>query len=59
MRIEGEQTFLLQPLALPNGETSLDVLRRVDAVKLLVERAEAARDDFKLTERNRADIVAI
>lgn len=59
LRIEGEQTFLLQPLALPEEEVPLDILRRVDAVKLFVERGEAVRDDFKLTERNRADVVAV
>ncbi len=52
--LDGECIYRLPMLALPrsNGATSLDELAGVDAVRLFVERAGAARRDFRLTTEN-------
>src|SRR5262249_43532814 len=48
LRIAGEQTYVLQPLSLPNAESS-DAIRNSDAVQLFVERVQQILLDFRLT----------
>jgi len=54
LRIDGERDVRVPPLALPEGEqpVSLAGLLESEAVRLFVERAEAAKADFALTEAN-------
>ena len=64
LRVSGERTFDVPPLALPgraegNSLTDLDDLARTEAVRLFVERAQAARSDFALTEANAAAVAEI
>ena len=64
LRVSGERTFDVPPLALPgraegNSLTDLDDLARTEAVRLFVERAQAARSDFALTEENAAAVAEI
>jgi predicted ATPase/DNA-binding CsgD family transcriptional regulator len=65
LRVSGERTFDVPPLALPAGRVegnSLPVLAdlaRTEAVRLFVERAQAARSDFALTEANAAAVTEI
>jgi predicted ATPase/DNA-binding CsgD family transcriptional regulator len=63
LRVRGEMEFPLQPLALPRGDTFIDVRREVleqsPAVVLLVERAKAVDPRFELTEQNASDLIAI
>ena len=60
LNVAGEHDLRVPPLALPESLTvhAAD-LHRAEAVRLFVERAAAARDDFALTEGNAADVVAI
>jgi predicted ATPase/class 3 adenylate cyclase len=50
MRLPGEWVLDLAPLGLPaDHETSLEAISRSDAVRLFVQRAQAAQGDFVLT----------
>jgi predicted ATPase/class 3 adenylate cyclase len=50
MRLPGEWVLDLAPLGLPaDDETSLEAISRSDAVRLFVQRAQAAQGDFVLT----------
>lgn len=59
LHVYGEHEFAVQPLALPDqpGQLPLDALTRLPAVALFVDRAQAVKPDFVLTEAN-AHIVA-
>jgi predicted ATPase/DNA-binding CsgD family transcriptional regulator len=52
LRLYGEHEFLVPPLSAPDAATGLPVerLMQSDAVRLFVERAEAVRFDFQLTD---------
>ncbi|WP_224364039.1 ATP-binding protein [Hyalangium versicolor] len=52
MHLPGEWVLDLAPLGLPaDDETSLEAISRSDAVRLFVQRAQAAQGDFVLTAR--------
>lgn len=55
--IEGEWAYALQPLPLPEQETSLMLWRDYPGVALFLDRARAAKVDFTLVERNAEDIL--
>src|ERR687897_2975583 len=60
LHVRGEHLFPVPPLSLPNGvpgHRSAAELADCEAVQLFVERAQAVRADFRLTEEN-ADAVA-
>jgi predicted ATPase len=61
LRVQGEQEFLVPPLALPEGTqpVSLDIVRQYGAVALFVHRAAAIRPDFRLTDDNAQAVVEI
>ena len=61
LRVRGEQTFPVGPLALPDRSQSADpaALTRVPSVALLVERAQATRPDFRLSGENAAAMAAL
>ena len=64
LRVSGERTFDVPPLALPGraeGSSAplLADLARAEAVRLFVERAQAARSDFALTEANAAAVAEV
>jgi predicted ATPase len=51
LRLSGEREFPVPPLSLPeSGVTSAEALARSEAVRLFVDRAQAARHDFTLTD---------
>ncbi len=60
LRISGEREFPLAPLTLPSPNDPTD-LRQIAtaAVALFVERAQAIRPDFRLTDGNVATVVEI
>jgi predicted ATPase/class 3 adenylate cyclase len=61
LRIYGEQEFPVPPLALPDLKAlpSLSVLSQFEAVRLFIERAVAAKPDFKATNENAPAIAGI
>ncbi len=56
LQVSGENVFPVPPLALPEGadrkQLSLEQLARSEAVQLFVERAQAVKPDFRLTNDN-------
>ncbi len=61
LHVYGEQEFPVPPLALPNLKSipSLEVLSRLPAVALFVERARAVKHEFALTRENAEAVAAI
>ena len=60
LELEGEQIFRIAPLPLPEGTPSnLQDAMRFGAIRLFVERAQAARQDFKPTDEDVPAIVEI
>ena len=61
LSVPGELTWRVPPLGFPSATEAADVdaAARADAVRLFVDRAARQRSDFRLTETNVADVVAI
>jgi predicted ATPase/class 3 adenylate cyclase len=61
LHLSGEQEYPVSPLALPDaqGALAVEVIGRVPAVALFVERARRVRPDFQLTDENVAAVTAI
>jgi predicted ATPase/DNA-binding CsgD family transcriptional regulator len=61
LRLSGEHEFPVAPLALPEPEHryELDALGAYPGVELFLERARAARPDFRLSEANAGAVGAI
>jgi predicted ATPase/class 3 adenylate cyclase len=61
LRIPGETTYLLPPLPVPNLRLPFEplVLEQFEAAQLFIDRATAARPDFKVTAENATAIAAI
>ncbi len=61
LRVSGEHAFNLAPLALPGPGSLAPVtaLARVGAVQLFLERTQAVRPEFALTDANAADVVDV
>ncbi len=52
LSLDGEATYLVPPLQLPDEHDQLGELQGVESVRLLVERAAAVRSDFSLSGSN-------
>ena len=61
LHIYGEHEFPVPPLALPDPKSipSLEVLSRLPAIELFVERAQAVKHQFALTKENAPTVAAI
>ena len=61
LRVAGEQEYPVPPLTLPDPNAVPDIgeLARAEAIQLFVERARAARPDFRLTEANARAVVGV
>ena len=61
LHVYGEHEFPVPPLALPASKSSLplDVLSRLPAIALFVERARAVKHDFILTSENAPAVAAV
>jgi non-specific serine/threonine protein kinase len=61
LSLRGEQELVVPPLALPDpaGPPDPEALGRSDAVRLFVERAQAVRPSFELTEENAQAVAGI
>jgi len=51
LRIPGEQTYPVLPLAVPDRTASVEALSRSEAVQLFMDRAQLQKPGFALTER--------
>ncbi len=52
LRINGEQTYHVLPLAVPDRNAGVEALLRSEAVQLFTERAKAQKPNFELTDRD-------
>jgi predicted ATPase/serine/threonine protein kinase len=61
LHVYGEHEFPVPPLALPDPKSlpPLEILSRLPAVALFVERAQAVKREFALTRENAAAVAAI
>jgi predicted ATPase/class 3 adenylate cyclase len=61
LHLAGEHAFVVAPMDVPDPQRSLsaDDVRTYDAVQLFVERAQAAKPNFALTEQNAPAIATI
>jgi len=62
LRVRGEQVFPVPPLTLPGTdlkEPSLEQLTQYEAVRLFIERAQAVRPDFQVTNDNAPAVAEI
>ncbi len=61
LHLRGERQFPVPPLALPErpGAGSVDHLARFDAIRLFIERAQAAKPDFALSDENALAIAEV
>ena len=61
LHVYGEHEFPVPPLALPASKSllPLDVLSRLPAIALFVERARAVKHDFALTNENASAVAAV
>ena len=61
LHIQGEQEFVVPPLAVPNPKHVHDLatLSQYEAVALLIARIQAVKPDFQLTHANASTIVEI
>jgi predicted ATPase len=61
LHVYGEHEFPVPPLTLPNPKSipPLEVLSRLPAVALFVERAQAVKREFMLTKENAPTVAAI
>ena len=59
LRVPGEQTYPVLPLAVPNRQAGLETVLRSDAVVLFAERARLLRPDFAVTARNAAAVAEL
>jgi predicted ATPase len=57
--LEGEQSFHLSALPTSEGSQTPDKLLRIAGIALFVDRAQAARPDFQLTERNAVTVARL
>ncbi len=57
--VPGEQMWALRSLSLPDAASPLDDVAASDAVRLFVERAQAARSAFQLAAENAAHVAEI
>ena len=51
LRVPGEQTYPVMPLAVPEATAGVEALAKSDAVRLFVDRARLHKPSFALTER--------
>ncbi len=59
LHLSGEHEFVVSPLELPKEGDDFESLCRNDALNLFVQRASAAKADFKLTPENAVTISSI
>jgi len=59
LRVEGEMIWAVAPLLLPKEDLKREQLLQTPSVQLFVERAQAAKSSFRLTEENAEAVATI
>ena len=59
LALPGERLYAVSALPLPEEHASLETLAEADAVQLFIDRASAARQDFRLSAENAEGVVAV
>src|SRR5579884_1184708 len=59
LAVEGEQEFVVAPLVTPSLPGTPERLLEFESVQLFVERAQAVRPDFQLTDANATAVAAL
>lgn len=59
LAVTGEVAYPVRPLPRPDPEAALDQVAAADSVRLLVDRAAAARPGFRLDESTRGAVVEV
>jgi predicted ATPase len=59
LQVAGEREVPVAPLAVPNGQHAPERLIGIDSVRLFVDRAQAVRPDFRVTDRNATAVAAL
>ncbi len=59
LHIQGEQTYPVLPLRVPDRKAGADALLRSDAVQLFVERGRLQRPDFAVTDDDAAAVAEL
>jgi len=59
LAVAGEQNVTVPSLGLPAADAPLEALSGADAVRLFVDRAHDAKNDFTLTDRNAGAVVQL
>src|SRR5262249_51477970 len=59
LALSGERLYAVSALPLPEEHASLETLVDSDAVQLFIDRASAARRDFRLSAENADGVVAV
>ncbi|HET6964549.1 MAG TPA: adenylate/guanylate cyclase domain-containing protein [Acidimicrobiales bacterium] len=54
--IDGERILVVPSLAAPDSEADLEAVAQADSVRLFVERAQAVKSEFTLTQENAASL---
>jgi DNA-binding SARP family transcriptional activator len=57
--LPGEQEFAVSPLSTPNGADTPERLNMFESVRLFVDRAQASRPDFRITNGNAAEVAEL
>jgi predicted ATPase/DNA-binding SARP family transcriptional activator/class 3 adenylate cyclase len=59
LNVAGEEEFVVPPLPSPTGHEELEQLSQNPSVQLFVDRAQAVRADFQITESNATDVAQL
>jgi predicted ATPase/DNA-binding SARP family transcriptional activator len=59
LHLEPQTEFAVSPLAPPTGSEPLEALLGYASVRLFIDRAQRAKPDFQLTERNAAQVAEL
>ena len=59
LAIDGERVLGVRSLATPGPDASFDDVVRADAVRLFLDRAQAVKDDFVLTNTNAPAVIRV
>jgi predicted ATPase len=59
LAIDGERVLGVRSLAIPDGDASFDAVVSADAVRLFVDRAQAVKDDFVLSNANASAVIQV